>query len=319
MNDLQIKEAELKFIQVEDQQISYQVFGRDLHEAPLILVHHALTGNSDVAGKNGWWKELVGYDKVVDLNRYCVLCFNIPGNGYSIENQLDACDLLNTRAVAKIFWQALFALEVFHVHAMIGGSLGGGIAWEMAFLDSEKVTHLIPIATDWKASDWLIAQVFIQEQILKHAENPLKIARMHAMTLYRSAESFDEKFQKSYDNEIQEYAVESWLNHHGETLKNRFSLSAYLRMNHLLGSIGEELSISEIEDFAKNSSTHIHWISIDSDLLFPLKQQLQHFEELKKDKENMNFYRIQSPHGHDAFLIEYAQLNQLLQQILNEN
>ncbi|MFA6844075.1 MAG: homoserine acetyltransferase, partial [Bacilli bacterium] len=60
--------------------ITYQLFGKPLHSASIVLVNHALTGNSDVAGqKKGWWKDLVGINKLIDTSRYTVLAFDIPG------------------------------------------------------------------------------------------------------------------------------------------------------------------------------------------------------------------------------------------------
>ena len=46
--------------------LSYQVFGQDLGTAPIILVNHALTGNSYVAGKDGWWRDIVGDEKAIN-------------------------------------------------------------------------------------------------------------------------------------------------------------------------------------------------------------------------------------------------------------
>ena len=68
------------------------MFGKALGSAPIVLVNHALTGNSDVAGKNGWWLDLVGDDKVIDTKLYTILAFNIPGNGFDgfvIDNYKD--------------------------------------------------------------------------------------------------------------------------------------------------------------------------------------------------------------------------------------
>ena len=59
----------------------YQHFGQALDKAPVVLINHSLTGDSDVAGQKGWWKELVGPNKTIDTNRYALLAFNIPGNG----------------------------------------------------------------------------------------------------------------------------------------------------------------------------------------------------------------------------------------------
>ena len=62
--------------------LSYQLFGKPLHEAPIVMINHALTGNSNVTGKGGWWNPIVGPNKVIDTNVFTVLAFNIPGNGF---------------------------------------------------------------------------------------------------------------------------------------------------------------------------------------------------------------------------------------------
>ena len=90
-------EEELKYILIDnfktnkgdkiDQfRITYQIFGQTLGNSPVILVNHALTGNSLLTGKNGWWKEIVGQKKTIDTSKYTVLCFNIPGNGFNDNN-----------------------------------------------------------------------------------------------------------------------------------------------------------------------------------------------------------------------------------------
>jgi len=92
-------------------QLSYQLFGMNLGTAPVVLVNHALTGNSHVAGKDGWWKELIGQDKVIDTKIYTILAFNIPGNGFDgfvIENYKDFV----ARDIAKLFLLGLHELKV---------------------------------------------------------------------------------------------------------------------------------------------------------------------------------------------------------------
>ena len=68
--------------------LSYQLFGQPVGSAPLVVVNHALTGNSQVVGENGWWQSLIGDDKIIDTKKYAVLAFNIPGNGYQDEENL---------------------------------------------------------------------------------------------------------------------------------------------------------------------------------------------------------------------------------------
>ena len=115
-----------------------------------------------IAGDDGWWKDLIGEKKVIDTSLYTILSFNIPGNGYDgfvIKNYKDFV----ARDVANIFLEGLQILNIEKVFATIGGSLGGGIAWEMAVNKPDFTEHLITVATDWKSTDWLIANCQIQE------------------------------------------------------------------------------------------------------------------------------------------------------------
>lgn len=298
--------------------ISYQLFGKPLHTAPIVLVNHALTGNSNVTGEGGWWSALMGDGKCIDTKKYTILAFNIPGNGYDgfvIENYKDFV----AGDIARIFLMGLEQLNIKKLYAIIGGSLGGGIAWEMAALEPNLVEHLIPVASDWKSTDWLIANCQIQEQFLVNSKQPVHDARMHAMLCYRTPESFKERFKRSTNQELQVFNVESWLLHHGKKLQERFQLSAYKLMNQLLKTIdvtryGEETFIN-----LQNSGTNIHIIGVDSDLFFTAKENKETFKRLAQANGNVTYGEIQSLHGHDAFLIEFEQLQKLLKGIFNHN
>ena len=300
--------------------VTYQLFGQALHQAPLIVVNHALTGNSQVAGETGWWNNLIGKNKVIDLNKFTVIAFNIPGNGFDGEDQnlIHNYKDFTTKDIATIYWKNLEQIGVNELFALIGGSLGGAIAWEMALLEPKKIKHLIPIATNIKASDWLIGNVHIQDSILNQQEHPLEKARMHAMLLYRTPESIQEKFNGVYDENKNCYAVEDWLNYHGDSLQKRFTLAAYKMMNHLLKTIGKELTATDLEQFSKTTTTAIHSIYVDTDYMFTAKEQLETAQSIAQQKEDAYIHCIQSIHGHDAFLIEYEQLNTLLQPIFKK-
>ena len=291
--------------------LSFEVFGPALHTAPMVLVNHALTGNSAVAGSTGWWNDLVGENKTIDTNKYTVLAFNVPGNGYdetSIENYLD----FNARDMAKLFIDGIKFLQIKQLYAIIGGSVGGGIAWEIAALEPKITKHLIPIATDWKATDWLIANCFLQEQILNNSRKPIEDARIHAMLCYRTPESFKEKFQRSTNEELAIFNVESWLSHHGAKLQKRFQLSSYKMMNQLLKTIDITRNRASFEEIASKIEADIHIVAINSDLFFTANENKATYQELKKYKNNVSYQEIVSIHGHDAFLIEYQQLDNLL-------
>ena len=86
--------------------LSYQLFGKRLFSAPIIMVNHALTGNSDVAGEKGWWKTLVGNQKTIDTSQFTIICFNIPGNGYD-GVLLDRYENFSIRDIAQLFLNGL--------------------------------------------------------------------------------------------------------------------------------------------------------------------------------------------------------------------
>ncbi|MFD0760697.1 bifunctional aspartate kinase/homoserine dehydrogenase I [Lutibacter aestuarii] len=296
--------------------LSYQIFGKKLHTAPVVLVNHALTGNSNVAGKSGWWSNLVGDNKVIDTNLYTILAFNIPGNGYDgfvIENYKD----FEARDIANIFLLGLKQLNVKRLFALIGGSLGGGIAWEMAVLNPAITEHLIVIATDWKSTDWLIANCQIQEQFLTNSSNPVHDARMHAMLCYRTPESFKERFQRSKNEELKIFNVESWLLHHGKKLQERFQLSAYKLMNQLLKTI--DVTKDRSEQVLDSIKATIHIIGVDSDLFFTAEENKETHKQLALTHPNVTYNEINSVHGHDAFLIEYKQLGKIIEPIFNKS
>ncbi|WP_430399393.1 alpha/beta fold hydrolase [Flavobacterium sp.] len=297
--------------------VSYQLFGRSVGSAPLVIVNHALTGNSQVIGENGWWNELVGEHKIIDTNKYTILAFNIPGNGFLDEgNLIENYQDFTTYDIANLFWKGIDSFRVNQVFAVIGGSLGGAIAWEMAVIRPKAITHLIPIATSWKASDWIIGNVLIQDLILNNSKNPIHDARIHAMMLYRTPESLKDKFENSLQNVKDEtfFKVESWLLHHGEKLQSRFQLSSYKLMNHLLKTV-DVLKFNTAEELANIIQSNIYLVSTNTDYFFTANDIRICFTNLKKYKQNVFYDEIKSIHGHDAFLIEYKQLNEILKPI----
>ena len=297
--------------------LSYQLFGKPLHEAPIVLINHALTGNSNVTGEGGWWTQIVGPGKVIDTNLYTVLAFNIPGNGQDqnpsnlIENYKD----FTARDIAQIFVLALEDLKITQLFAVIGGSVGGGLAWELAALRPSLIEHLIPVASDWKSTDWLLANCHIQDRILNNSSEPLADARMHAMSLYRTPESLKSKFDRTFQDGEAIFAVESWLNYHGNVLNERFQLAAYKMMNQVLRTIDITQEQQDFIQVASKITSNIHIITINSDLFFKPEENWETYVDLKTHKDNVTISEIQSIHGHDAFLIEFAQLEVILEGI----
>jgi len=301
-------------------ELSYQQFGQDPEKAPVVVVNHALTGNSNVAGETGWWRDLIGLGKLIDTNKFAVVAFNIPGNGYDgiEENHIDNYEDFTARDIARLFGEGLQQIGIHRLYAVIGGSLGGGIAWEMAVLYPDMIENLVPVASDWKASDWILAHNKTQQQILSNSSKPVHDARMMAMLFYRTAESFKMKFNRTRNEEQGNFNTESWLLHHGQKLENRFSLTTYKMMNHLLSSVDITRGRGAFNEVASQIKARIFQVGVDSDFFFVPKENLETRKLLTEAGVENDYGEIKSIHGHDAFLIEFDQLTEILEPVFKQ-
>lgn len=300
--------------------VFFRFFGREAGTAPVVLVNHALTGNADVAGENGWWKDLVGQGKVIDTNKFTILAINVPGNGAggNKEHLLYNFTDFNLADIARIFLTVLEKLKIERLFAAIGGSIGGALVWHLAVLKPNLIQNLIPIAADLKATDWVLGQCKVQDQILNNSSDPIHDARMHAMTFYRTPASFSAKFRRKRNELNFQFEVANWLSYHGRKLESRFELAAYKLMNHLLTTIDISGGSGEPSAAAQKISGNIHLVGVDSDLFFLPEEIRGTYRELSEVKKNVSYHEIKSIHGHDAFLIEYEQMSKILDPIFNQ-
>ncbi|MGY5849984.1 alpha/beta fold hydrolase [Salegentibacter sp. F14] len=301
--------------------LCFQQFGQPLELAPIVLVNHALTGNSQVTGENGWWSGIVGSGKTIDTDHYAVLAINIPGNGFSgkKEDLIDNYKDFSLKDIARLQALALAELGINKLFAIIGGSIGGALAWELAALQPDLAEHIVPIATDFKATDWVLANCKVQAQILNNSVCPVKDARMHAMTFYRTPQSLAKKFNRSREEVQACYKVEGWLQYHGNKLEERFQLASYKLMNHLLTTIDISNGKGNYLEVAKKIKGHIHIITVNSDWFFLADENWATYVDLSLAKHNVSIHEIKSIHGHDAFLIEASQLSRFLKPVFKTN
>jgi homoserine O-acetyltransferase len=171
------------------------------------------------------------------------------------------------------------------------------------------ITNLIPVGGDWKATDWMIANTFLQKQILATNPKPLEIARMHAMLCYRTPESFKLRFNRTVNKDLGVFNVESWLMYHGEKLTERFQLQAYKTMNHVLGSIDITRNGKSFEEIVQTIKATIY--------IFPLSEDQETVRRAAAIGVTINHQTIHSDYGHDAFLMESEKVIPLIHPIFN--
>ena len=294
--------------------LSYEVFGQPLGSgAPAVLVFHALTGNSNVCRQpDGWWRGLIYPGGTVDTDRYTILCFNIPGNGYDGFLWGDRYTQVRADDIARMFIAASRQLGVERFHTLIGGSLGGCLVWEAIAACPDCAQQAVVVAGDWKATDWVTALSTIQLQLLARGEYGMYDARMLTMLFFRSPQSINAKFSRTR-NEAQGIPnVQSWLEHHGEKLQGRFSPDAYRFMMHLITTVDIARGGKTFEQAIEPFAGRIVQVGITSDLYFPAQENIDTHNRLMRMGKDSHFMELDTPHGHDGFLIEFTRMRRLL-------
>ena len=310
--------------------IAYSSWGT-LNEAGdnCIVVCHALTGNTDAAD---WWSGLVGSGRVLDTDRYFVICLNVPGSPYGSIGPLTvnpetgvrygaAFPAFTVRDTVAIHRIVLEDLGVTQVVLAAGGSLGGMQAAEWAF-ETDFVKTAAIVACGASHSPWCIGWSNAQRAAimadaafeggayeLDHQPTAgLAVARQIAMMTYRSFGEFDDRFGRRLSDDGSSFSVSTYLDYQGQKLVSRFDANCYIALTRTMDSHDIRRDRSEL------TCCPTLVVGITTDVLYPLDEQKQLSETLPDSELAI----LDSPFGHDAFLIEQNKLNALISEWLNK-
>ena len=317
---IEIQSTGIAEIKLPTVKLSYQIFGKQICDAPVVLINHALTGNSSVTGENGWWKEIVGERKVIDTNKYTIIAFDLSGNqNHPDQTTVNTDRVFSLCQIAKLQLRALDLLGVKKLFAIVGGSLGGGLAWEMWVQAPNIAEYIIPIASHWQSTSWVQSICKIQEEAIQLSDQNLDLARKFSMFFYRNSGNFSAKFKDEKGVfEAGEKAV-SWLDYHGKALSKRVTCSAYMNALHLLSNINALNDLEAFDAALGITRSKFCLVGFDSDILFPFAGMRGCADVLNKYGIETNSYEIETNYGHDAFLIEHKKLAQLIQPIFDKH
>ena len=134
---------------------------------------------------------------------------------------------------------------------------------------------------------------------------------MMAMITYRAPEDYQRKFGRELQNRNGRFQVESYLNYQGEKLVKRFDAHSYIILTKVMDTHDVSRNRGSFEQVLGRVSIPVRVVGIDSDHLYPVQEQ----KELSNLLGNASYHEIQSPYGHDAFLIEFEQMNKIIQEI----
>jgi homoserine O-acetyltransferase len=297
--------------------------------APQVLVVHALTGSADAAGD--WWAPLIGSDRPLDTARYGVICANLLGGRYGTTGPVSidprtgepwgpTFPAVSTRDQARVLWTLLDAVAIDELHLCVGGSLGGMVALETALERPEKVARVMPIAAPAATGPMAIAWNRIQLAMLERlGDEGLALARQLAMTTYRSEEDFDERFGRHVQPDGR-FAVISYLDHQGQKLLSRFDRDTY---RVLVGAMDRHdvgrgrTDIPTALTRLRDAGVRMTALGIEDDILYGPRQVRALHEAAMSVGVRSHYRELRSNKGHDAFLVEWAQLRALLDQVLS--
>ncbi len=335
--------------------LAYETWGRPAPDrSNAVLVLHALTGDSHVAGPAGpghptpgWWDALVGPGRALDTDRWFVVAPNVLGGcqgstgpaslrpdgrywGGSFPRLTQRDQVLAEAGLAD-------ALGIDRWALVIGGSMGGMRAVEWAVSHPERVASLLLLACPAAAGADQIAWATAQLHAIRadphwrggdyHDAGPgqgphagLGVARRIAHITYRAAEELDSRFgNRAQDGEDPgrggRYQVESYLDHHAAKLVRRFDAASYVVLAEAMNAHDIGRGRGGTRAALARVTARTLVAGVDSDRLYPLAQQ----EELAAGIPSADRARvIASPYGHDGFLIETPQVAALVRELLDD-
>ena len=294
----------------------------------VIWVCHALTADSDV---EDWWPQLAGPGKLLDMERYFIVCVNMPGSPYgtsgpaSIDPATGKPFLLDfPKVTIRDMIAATIAvrkhLGIGRVDLLVGSSIGGFQAGEWAVTEPDVIRKLALIATDVRISPWLSAQAEAQRMALeadrtfREARNldggkeGLKCARAQALISYRSYEGYCKTQSETDPDTLFAGRAASYERYQGEKLARRFDAYSYWCLCNALDSHNVGRRRGGVEAALGTVRAETAVVAIDSDGRFPARTMAAWASMIP----GARFLTISSDFGHDGFLLESEQIAGIL-------
>ena len=302
-------------------------------DVPTVLLIHALTGSAQAGGPDGWWEPLIGAGRALDPAHYRILCFNNLGSCYGssgpgVEGFPEDRNLeLTSLDISRALLLALDKLGIKRVHLTTGGSLGGMVTLALAALAPDRFERVLPLATSVAASAWVVGWNHVARQILRldpgypdKVGRGLELARQLAMLTYRAEPGLDARQPRpalASSGDVG-YPVQSYLEHQGEKLRNRFDAQAYELQ---LTAMDHHDLLQPLPGDNKPAISRVHAsalvVDVDTDQLFTRAQTETLAQHLRNAGARVERTTVRSIHGHDAFLMEWETLGPILTRALH--
>lgn len=338
--------------------LAYETYGKlNASKSNAILLFHALSGSQHAAGLNravpgtgerwtedihqGWWDLFIGPDKALDTKRYFIICANYLGGCYGSTGPASinpatgkpyggSFPAVLTSDVVRSQLALLDHLGIEKLHAVIGASVGGLLAINLATLHPQRVRLVVPIASGCRTT--VLTRLTLFEQVLAIENDPhfkggdyhegqapeygLALARMISHKTFVHLDAIENRARQEVKNggsSLSWYRVrhnvESYMLHQGKKFVKRFDANTYLRIADMWLRYDplRDAGVQSYEQlFARAAAAGQHYLvfSIDSDFCFYPEEQAELVGHLEKAGVSNMHITVHSDKGHDSFLLE---------------
>jgi homoserine O-acetyltransferase len=322
--------------------VAYETWGRLTPERDNVLLiltglspsAHAASSAADPSP--GWWEEVVGPGQAIDTDRFFVVCVNSLGSplGSTGPTSTDprtgrryglTFPVLTIEDIATAAREALRALGLTRLRAVVGPSMGGMSALAYAILFPGEVENLVTISSAARATPFAIAIRSVQREAIRSdpewkggeyvppagPATGLRLARKLGLISYRSAAEWRERFKRERTTERDEgpfgieFEVEAYLEMHARRFVGTFDANCYLYLSRSMDLFDVAEHGGSVEaGLARIQARRTLVIGVTTDFLFPLDQQEEIATVLRRLGRDVQFTPLPSIQGHDSFLVD---------------
>lgn len=323
----------------------------------VILIEHALTASAHAAGKNrpgdkypGWWDVMIGPGKAFDTDKYFVVCSNILGSCYGTtgpssvnpeteKTYASTFPVIGIRDMVRVQKELIDHLGISRIRSVAGASMGGMQAIEWALFYPDMADSIILIASAARATPQSIAIHRVGIQAIMDDPNwnkgdyygkeppnkGLATARMLGHITYLSDGWLWEKFGRKHRDPAamklrldSKFEIERYLEHQGARFVRRFDANSYIYLIRSIDIYDAAEGYESLEEsFNRIKCKNVFVASFSSDWLFPSYQSEEMVKAFRANDVEVAYHEIDSPYGHDSFLLEYEKLTCLIADFLN--
>lgn len=322
----------------------------------VILILHALTGSAHAAGKHspddqvpGWWDAMIGPNKAFDTNRYFVVSPNILGSCYGTTGPSSvnpstgkpygsSFPVISIADMVRVQKALIDHLGIESIHSVAGGSMGGMQAIEWALRYPDMVDNIILLATSPRTTPMAIAihkvglEAIMSDPDWNNGDyydsvpplKGLRIARMIGHITYLSDAIMWNKFGRETPDKEKllkdlhgRFEVEKYLDYQADKFVKRFDANSYIHIMRAMDNYDAAEGYDSLsESFGRTKCSKVFIVSFSHDWLFPAYQSEELATAFKENNIDVTYRHIDSPYGHDSFLLEYEKLRSYLNEFL---